>query len=198
MKLIIGLGNPGKEYDNNRHNLGFICLDQWAQSREKKFAKGANFDYIVMENVILIKPKTYMNNSGEAVKQVLEKWKVNEFLVVYDDIELPIAKIRIRQGGGDGGHNGIKSLLKVIPPEELKRIRIGVGRNKAIAPRDYVLSDILPEEKVLLNSVLALAGKFIDIYIKYDFNTVLNEYSIWKKSCSGAESSGIISPKEES
>ncbi|MEN6444691.1 MAG: aminoacyl-tRNA hydrolase [Candidatus Cloacimonas sp.] len=198
MKLIIGLGNPGKEYDNNRHNLGFICLDQWAQSREKKFAKGADFDYIVMENVILIKPKTFMNNSGEAVKQVLAKWKVNEFLVVYDDIELPIAKIRIRQGGGDGGHNGIKSLLKVIPPEELKRIRIGVGRNKAIAPRDYVLSDFLPEEKVLLNSVLALAGKFIDIYIKYDFNAVLNEYSIWKKSCSGAESSGIISPKEES
>lgn len=198
MKLIIGLGNPGKEYDNNRHNLGFICLDQWAQSREKKFAKGADFDYIVMENVILIKPKTFMNNSGEAVKQVLAKWKVNEYLVVYDDIELPIAKIRIRQGGGDGGHNGIKSLLKVIPPEELKRIRIGVGRNKAIAPRDYVLSDFLPEEKVLLNSVLALAGKFIDIYIKYDFNAVLNEYSIWKKSCSGAESSGIISPKEES
>jgi peptidyl-tRNA hydrolase len=88
-------------------------------------------------------------------------------------------------------------LLEVIPPDELKRIRIGIGRTDEIDPRNYVLSDILPEEWELLNPALDLAGKFIDLYIKYDFNAVLNEYSIWKKSCSGADSSGIVSPKEE-
>ena len=125
MKLIIGLGNPGKEFANNRHNLGFICLDRWALGRERNFAKGDVFDYIVLKRAVLIKPKTWMNRSGEAIKQALKQWIISEYMVIYDDIELPVAKIRIRQGGGDGGHNGIKSLLAVIPPEELKRIRIG-------------------------------------------------------------------------
>ena len=197
MKLSIGLGNPGKEFAQNRHNLGFICLDRWASGRERTFAKGDVFDYIILKRAVLIKPKTWMNRSGEAIKQALKQWIISEYMVIYDDIELPLAKIRIRQGGGDGGHNGLKSLLEVIPPDELKRIRIGIGRTDEIDPRNYVLSDILPEEWELLNPALDLAGKFIDLYIKYDFNAVLNEYSIWKKSCSGADSSGIVSPKEE-
>ena len=197
MKLIIGLGNPGKEFENNRHNLGFICLNRWALDRDKNFVQGDVFDYLVLPRAVLIKPKTYMNCSGEAIKQSLKLWKISEYLVIYDDIELPVATIRIRQGGGDGGHNGIKSLLNVLAPEDLKRIRIGIGRDKEIAPRDYVLGDILPSEWELLNPVIDLTGKFVDLYIKYDFNAVLNEYSIWKKSCSGTESSGNISPKEE-
>jgi len=197
MKLIIGLGNPGKEFANNRHNLGFICLNRWALDRERNFIEGDVFDYLVLPRAVLIKPKTYMNRSGEAIKQSLKLWKISEYLVIYDDIELPLATIRIRQGGGDGGHNGIKSLLNVLAPEDLKRIRIGIGRDKELAPRDYVLGDILPSEWELLNPVIDLTGKFVDLYIKYDFNAVLNEYSIWKKSCSGTESSGNISPKEE-
>ena len=198
MKLIIGLGNPTREFEHNRHNLGFICLDRWAADKGRKFAKGEIFDYIFMHRAVLIKPRTYMNSSGEAVQKAMACWKITDSMVIYDDIELPTAQIRIRQWGGDGGHNGIKSLLTVIPPEELKRIRIGIGRNKEVEPRDYVLSDILPEEWDLLNPTLDVVGKFIDMYIKYDFNAVLNEYSIWKKSYSGADSSGIISPKEES
>jgi PTH1 family peptidyl-tRNA hydrolase len=113
-------------------------------------------------------------------------------------LELEPQVLRIRKGGGDGGHNGMKSLFAVMPPSDLKRIRIGIGRDASLSVSDYVLSEIPDTEWVLYNPVLELAGKFVDSYIKYDFDSVLNEYSTWKKSYSGAKSAGIISPKEES
>ncbi|MDD3235227.1 MAG: aminoacyl-tRNA hydrolase [Candidatus Cloacimonetes bacterium] len=198
MKLVIGLGNPTEEYRNTRHNLGFICLEKWTEKHGSSFSHEKLYDYLRVKETILLKPNTFMNCSGDALKDALTRWKITDTMVIYDDLELEPALIRIRQGGGDGGHNGMKSLFTVIPPNELKRIRIGIGRNPDIGVSDYVLSEISQPEWDLLNPVLELAGKFVDTYIKYDFDQVLNDYSTWKKSYSGTRSAGIISPKEES
>lgn len=197
MKLIIGLGNPTPEYQNTRHNLGFICLERWAAKHGINWSHEHVFDYLCDKGTVLIKPNTWMNRSGEALKLALERWKITDTMVIYDDLELDTAVLRIRKGGGDGGHNGMKSLFTAIPPKELKRIRIGIGRGDETEAYDHVLSEIPAEEWELYNPVLLLASKFIDTYIRYDFDQVLNEFSIWKKSYSGVKDSGIISPKEE-
>lgn len=197
MKLVIGLGNPTGEYEKTRHNLGFMCLDRWAAEHDKSWAKSKDFDYVATRSTVLIKPLTYMNRSGTALKEAMQKWKIGETLVIYDDVELEPAQIRIRAGGGDGGHNGVASLFSVLAPDQLKRIRIGIGKNASEPMADYVLSEFGDDEIDCLRSVIALAAKFVDTFIKYDFNQVLNEYSIWKKSYSAAISGGIISPKEE-
>lgn len=197
MKLVIGLGNPTAEYANTRHNIGFICLDRWATRHNKSWAHDKEFDYICLRGATLIKPSTYMNRSGVAVKEAFARWKITDTMVIYDDLELSEAVLRVRTGGGDGGHNGMKSLFTVIPPAELKRLRIGIGRGADSDARDYVLDEIPEQDWELFNPVLDLSIKFIDTYIKYDFSQVLNEYSRWKKSYSVAKSDGIISPKEE-
>lgn len=197
MKLIIGLGNPTQEYQNTRHNLGFICLERWAAQRGKSFNHGKEFDYALEKDTVLIKPNTYMNRSGDALKLALERWKITDTMVIYDDLELETAVLRIRKGGGDGGHNGMKSLFTAIPPSELKRIRIGIGRSMDTEVYDHVLSEIPASDWELFDPILKLAGKFVDTYIRYDFDQVLNEFSIWKKSYSGGITTGIISPKEE-
>ncbi|MDY0151405.1 MAG: aminoacyl-tRNA hydrolase [Candidatus Cloacimonas sp.] len=197
MKLIIGLGNPTLEYQNTRHNLGFICLERWASKHGKHWSHEQEFDYLCEKGCLLLKPSTWMNRSGEALKLAMERWQITDTMVIYDDLELETAILRIRKGGGDGGHNGMKSLFTVLPPKELKRIRIGIGRGDETEVYDHVLSEIPVSDWELYNPVLELAGKFIDTYIRYDFDQVLNEFSIWKKSYSAAKSSGIISPKEE-
>lgn len=196
MKLIIGLGNIGAEYVNTRHNVGFLCLDHWAAKHKYSFSHDTTFDFIKKSSVCCIKPNTYMNRSGLALSEAKRRWKISDYLVIHDDIELPLAKLRIRNGGGDGGHNGLKSLFDVQPPEDLKRIRVGIGRNED-EPRDYVLDCFQDEERETLQTSLQKVTELIDIYIKHDFSAVLNQYSIWNKSYSGAKATGIICPKEE-
>jgi len=195
MKLIVGLGNIGLKYARSRHNVGFLCLENWSRRHNVSFKHDVLYDFARYKGVCLLKPNTYMNRSGLALAEALRRWKVEEALIVHDDIELPLAQLRLRSSGGDGGHNGVKSLLEVQPEDALKRMRIGIGRD-AGPPRDYVLDDFAEEELLLLQPVLDKAGEFIDIYIKSDFNSVLNAYSIWKKSCSGDENPGNTSPKE--
>ena len=197
MKLIIGLGNPTREYQNTRHNLGFICLDLWADRHGKGWTQTPEYDYLCVSDTALLKPNTYMNRSGDALKLAMARWKVSDILVIYDDLELDTAALRIRRGGGDGGHNGMKSLFTAIPPSELKRIRLGIGRISDVEAYDHVLSEIPEADWELFKPSILLVTKFMDTYIKYDFDQVLNDYSIWKKSYSGARSTGIISPKEE-
>ncbi len=197
MKLVIGLGNPTAEYANTRHNLGYICLDKWAQQKGKSWSQDTLFDYIQIRSAVLIKPKTWMNRSGLALQEALRRWKISDIMVVYDDLELAPAVLRIRNGGGDGGHNGIKSLFEVKTPDELKRIRIGIGRSTTLEPHEHVLGEMDEAELEILDPALKLAVKLTDTYVKSDFSQVLNEYSNWKKSYSTAKSSGIVSPKEE-
>ncbi|NLW19005.1 MAG: aminoacyl-tRNA hydrolase [Candidatus Cloacimonetes bacterium] len=195
MKLILGLGNIGEEYQFSRHNSGFMCLDAWAAKRGLKFRHGDLFDFLLHKDTCLIKPNTWMNRSGLALEEALRRWKPSQILAVYDDLEIPLGAIRIRSGGGDGGHNGIKSLLGVLPADQIKRIRIGIGRDDS-DPREYVLEDFSSEELQKLQPVLKQTCEFMDVYIKSDFSTMLNAYSVWKKSCSGDIQAGNKSPKE--
>lgn len=197
MRLIIGLGNPTDTYRSTRHNVGFMCLDFWAAANKKRFTSGPIFDYLILREVVAIKPKTYMNLSGKALKSALDKWSISETLVVYDDLELEAKQLRIRSGGGDGGHNGMKSLFEVIAPNELRRIRVGIGRSDTLPADEYVLAEFSPSELASYNETFLLVSKFLDAYSRNDFNHVLNEYSRWKKSYSGGNAAGIESPKEE-
>lgn len=197
MNLVLALGNPGTKYENTRHNLGFIAVERWAEARKLSFAHTGLYDYLVYKEMVVIKPNTYMNLSGKALAHALTKWKVSETLVVHDDIELKATELRVRLGGGDGGHNGLKSLFEVLPPDELRRIRIGIGRSDTIPADQYVLQSFQPEELDSYKDSLALVSRFLDTFSRNDFNKVLNDYSRWKKSYSGGKAAGIKSPKEE-
>src|SRR3954452_17472744 len=130
MKLIVGLGNPGKEYENTRHNLGFVIIDQLASKlnvglNKKKF----NGLYYQTSEYILLKTQTYMNNSGECITAFLNYFRIptDNLLVIYDDIALPLGKFRYRNQGSAGGHNGIKSVIEKLGTNRFKRLRVGIG-----------------------------------------------------------------------
>ncbi len=135
MFIIVGLGNPGKEYENTRHNAGFNSLDVLAGKynisiREAEHKALVGKGYIEGQKVILVKPQTYMNNSGEAVREITDYYKVDpesELIVLYDDISLPVGTLRIRDKGSAGGHNGIKSLIQHLGTQVFLRIKVGVG-----------------------------------------------------------------------
>lgn len=197
MNLVLALGNPGTKYENTRHNLGFIAVQRWADAHRLSFSHTELYDYLVFKEMAVIKPNTYMNLSGKALAHALTNWKIAETLIIHDDIELKATELRIRLGGGDGGHNGLKSLFEVLPPDELRRIRIGIGRSDIIPADKYVLQDFLPDELDSYSDSLKLVSSFLDTFSKNDFNKVLNDYSRWKKSYSGGKVAGIKSPKEE-
>lgn len=197
MKLILALGNHPPKYHRTRHNIGFIALDRWAEAHKLSYSQTGLYDYVVFRQVVGIKPRTYMNLSGDALKAALLKWKVSEILIIHDDIELAATQLRVRSGGGDGGHNGLKSLFQIMPPADLKRIRIGIGRHPVLPAEKYVLDDFAQDELEGYNESLSLVSRFLDTFERNDFNSVLNEYSKWKKSYSDGKAVGITSPKEE-
>ena len=184
MKLIVGLGNPGKEYDMTRHNTGFYCLDvlsdEMNQSIDKEKFKGlyTKFKY-KGEDVIFLKPQTYMNNSGESVAAVMQFFKipVEDLLVIYDDMDMPVGKLRLRQKGSAGGHNGIKSIISHIGTQEFDRIRIGIGKDKLIPVVDWVLGKFPQEQQEDLNHALEQAAKAAKFSIKHSFSDTMNRYN---------------------
>ena len=127
MKLIVGLGNPGLKYRYTRHNIGFLIADYFAKSNKVKFKFAKRFKWLEIDNSIIIKPKTYMNLSGSAVLSALSQFQIEDILVLVDDIYLSIGDFRMRKTGGDGGHNGLKSIYGAIGNYDFKRMRIGVG-----------------------------------------------------------------------
>lgn len=171
-------------YQNTRHNIGFICLDEWARSHKKAFKQDAMFAYTITPKAVLIKPLTWMNCSGQAAREALRRWDIDQSLVIYDDLELSAGSLRIRSTGSDGGHNGIKSLLEVISGNELKRFRLGIGKEENSNAKDYVLQAPTDEQMQAIQPAIHKAVEFLDIFINRDFTAVLNEYSKWKKSYS--------------
>ena len=184
MRLVVGLGNPGKKYKSNRHNIGFAFLDSYFNAKNLKFKKRIKYDYLILDNVIFIKPKTYMNRSGEAVTSILTKYRIDEILVIVDDIHLPIGEIRIRKSGGNGGHNGLRSIVSTLGSTEFGRIRIGVGSPEEKDLSNYVLSDFSKEEILTLNNVFEMLNILLENYQNNDFDQLINEYSKYKKSYS--------------
>ena len=160
MKMIVGLGNPGKEYENTRHNMGFIVLDNFAKSLgisidKNKFNALYKDLFVAGEKVLLVKPLSYMNLSGEAIRAVMDYYKIDvkDIIIIYDDIALNIGKIRIRANGSDGGHNGIKSIISHIGTNNFNRIKIGIGPQ--IGPSEYfVLNNFPKEQSEILKEVL--------------------------------------------
>lgn len=184
MKLIIGLGNPGKEYEKTRHNAGFMALDLIAQelhveANQNKF-KGLYAKTNVGRNgVILLKPQTYMNLSGESVREVMEYFKIpkEDILVIYDDMDLPVGKIRLRQKGSAGGQKGVKNIIQHLGTQEFNRIRVGIGKDDRIPTVDYVLGKVRKEDMQAYNEALVDAKNAAIHSITHEFDVTMNEYN---------------------
>lgn len=184
MKLIVGLGNPGKEYLNTRHNVGFMCLDNFAREHELDIEK-KKYDGLFVktslygEDVILLKPQKYMNLSGEVVKRFVDYFKIdiNDVLVVSDDLDIPVGKIRLRYKGSSGGHNGLKNIEQNIKTEEYKRLRIGISNDKAIDTKDYVLGDFSTSEKEVIEETIKKSSLILKDFITENFDVVMNKYN---------------------
>lgn len=183
MKLIVALGNPGIEYENTRHNMGFIVLDKYAHDNGIEFKEKFNGLYaktmINNEIVIFLKPLSYMNLSGTVVKKYVDYYKIDvqDILIIQDDIDLPIGKIKLKYKGSDGGHNGIKNIILNLKTEEFKRFKIGIGRKDGISIKDYVIGKLNEEDKLILQKILSYSNNIIDDFIIQDFEKIMSKYN---------------------
>ncbi|MGN1401640.1 MAG: aminoacyl-tRNA hydrolase [Bacillus sp. (in: firmicutes)] len=185
MKLIVGLGNPGKEYDKTRHNIGFEVIDALAErwnidlnQAKHKGLYGAG--YVSGIKVVLLKPLTYMNLSGESIRAVMDYLKIDveDLVVLYDDLDLQTGKIRLRQKGSAGGHNGIKSTIAHLGTQEFNRIRIGIGRpSNGMSVTNYVLGRFQKEEWGELVPAIEKCCQACEAFTEKDFLKVMNEYN---------------------
>ncbi len=184
MKLVVGLGNPGKEYAKTRHNVGFMVLDYFAKEQgvsieQNKFKGLIGECRIGFEKVILLKPQTYMNLSGESIRSIVDFYNIaiEDIIVVYDDLDLPCGKLRLRANGSSGGQNGVKSIISHLGTQEFNRIRVGIDKNPQIKTADYVLGKFSEEQQNLVNEALVQANDAILCFIKDDFNKAMNLYN---------------------
>ncbi len=184
MRLIVGLGNPGSKYEQNRHNVGFHVLDAFAAQQNVQFRKHKLYEVAQCGDVLLMKPTTYMNLSGNAVTSVKTSYAIEELLVVVDDINLPLGEIRLRHRGGYGGHNGLKSVGNSLGSGEFKRLRIGIDVPTSSELRNFVLSNFSAEECGILSHTYAFTTELLTVYVEQDFTGMLSEFSKRKQSYS--------------
>ncbi|MBE9513207.1 MAG: aminoacyl-tRNA hydrolase [Chloroflexi bacterium] len=191
MKLIVGLGNPGRGYASNRHNIGFMCLNYFAKTQgirlDKKQGKArTGAGEVAGDKAILARPQTYMNLSGESVSRLVKKFDINlnDLVVIHDDLDLPLGKIRIRHGGSSGGHKGIDSIISLLDSQDFSRLRIGIGRPTSgpaqISEADiisYVLSDFTPEEKRTVTGVIPRVSEAILCLLTEGLSSAMNKYN---------------------
>ena len=184
MKLIVGLGNPGKEYENTRHNTGFLVIDSFAKKNNieitKKKYNGLYGEFTLnKEKVLLLKPQTYMNLSGESVARFVNFYKIdiNDILVINDDLDLEIGRLRLRKNGQSGGHNGLKNIALNLGTNDFKRLRVGISKNKQIDTKDYVLGRFTSEEKIILEKVIEETDNILTDYVKLDFEKLMSKYN---------------------
>ena len=186
MHIIVGLGNPTKEYQNTRHNIGFDVIDKLADRfsitvLEKKHKAFIGKGIINGEKVILAKPQTYMNLSGESVRELIDYYKVDEktqLIVIYDDISLDVGQLRIRKKGSAGGHNGIKSIIQHLGTDIFPRIKMGVGEKpKGYDLADYVLGHFKKEERVIMDESVVTATKAVELMVVDEIGEAMNLYN---------------------
>ena len=180
MKMIVGLGNPGKQYERTRHNSGFMAVDKVAEKLNLNIDK-KEFAALTAKNnqVILVKPQTYMNNSGESVSQIMKYYHIdiNDLLIIYDDLDLKYGQLRLRLKGSSGGHNGIKSIINYIHSENFKRIRIGIEKNPLIETADYVLGKVEKDKQQLFDDSIEKASQAAIEFITDEFEKIMNKYN---------------------
>lgn len=186
MKCIIGLGNPGKKYENTRHNIGFTVIDTFSeqyglQLTKRKFNCLYETTHIESNQVLLVKPQTFMNLSGEGVKPLIDFYRIQpeNIVVIYDDLDLPLGKIRLRTKGGHGGHNGIRSLIDHLGTKEFNRVRIGIGRPTDNTPVvNYVLQTFRQEEQGDVQQVIDQTIKACETWFTSSFNDAMNRFNL--------------------
>ena len=181
MTILVGLGNPGRKYSDTKHNFGFWVLDQFTDKKSLIFQAGKG-DYLLAKNgeLVCIKPTTFMNNSGLPLLDVKQFFKVEtgNFLVVYDDIDLPLGTLRFRTGGGTGGHKGIESIIYQLQSENFNRLRMGIATESDMNPSEkYVLSSFQRQEEKLKNEMIEKACKGIDYYPSHNINETMNKFN---------------------
>jgi PTH1 family peptidyl-tRNA hydrolase len=191
MKFIVGLGNPGKSYARNRHNVGFQCLNHYARLHSIPFDRRqcqarAGIGKVKGEKLLLAKPGTFVNLSGKSVACLVHKHSIplSDLLVIYDDLDLPLGKIRLRQSGSSGGHKGMNSIITALGSEDFSRIRVGIGRPQAEkqsmsedAVVSYVLSDFSPQEETIIKPVIASVCKAIDCFLTQGITAAMNKFN---------------------
>jgi PTH1 family peptidyl-tRNA hydrolase len=193
MKLIVGLGNPGQKYANNRHNLGYMCLSEFAKAHEIKLDKKqgqsrTGTGEIGGETVILARSQTYMNESGEAVRWLVLRYnlKPDDIIIIHDDMDLPLGKVRIRQGGSAAGHNGIKSIISELGYPDFIRVRVGTGRpgvTKSGVPTaedeviGFVLSDFVRDEQKVVDQTIPKVSEAVEYLINDGLAAAMNKYN---------------------
>jgi len=192
MKLIVGLGNPGRDYVNNRHNVGFKCVDLFAREHgipltQRRALSKLGIGEVSGTKIVLTKPQTFMNLSGEAVSALARRYKISakDILVIYDDLDLPLGKIRIREKGSSGGHNGLKSIIAHLGTQDFPRIRVGIapseGSDSAAAPEvdaiEHVLSDFTEAEKAVMREVYLRVAAAIECVLTEGIAAAMNKYN---------------------
>jgi PTH1 family peptidyl-tRNA hydrolase len=187
MYIIAGLGNPGKKYENTRHNIGFITLDYLAERHDIKINKIKHKALvgegrIAGQKVLLVEPQTYMNLSGESLREVMDYYKVDieDMIVIYDDIDLEAGAVRIRKKGGPGTHNGMRSIVQHLGTD-FPRIRMGIGKDRRGDLVDFVLGGFTKEDKEVLEPAIERAALAIEMYISEGIEKAMNKYNIKAK-----------------
>ena len=181
MNILVGLGNPGRKYADTKHNFGFWVLNRFAEKRSLTFQAGKG-DYLLAKkgDIICIKPTSFMNNSGIPVLEVKQFFKAEQgqFLVMYDDIDLPLGTIRFRDGGGTGGHKGIESIIYQTRSEKFNRLRIGVATEDEMRPAErFVLSPFKEGQKEIVNEMIEKACEGIEYYLSHDMMETMNKFN---------------------
>lgn len=182
MKLVVGLGNPGKKYSKTKHNIGFISIDHYSDNNNIKLKKERKFNgkSLKIGDLVLLKPHTFMNNSGISVKAVMDYYDIDikDVLVIYDDLDLPLGKIRLREKGSAGGHNGIKSIISHLKTEEFKRVRVGIDKNPLIETKNYVLGGFTKKETEIMSPVYKIITEIIEDFNNgKDFVHIMTKYN---------------------
>lgn len=184
MKLFIGLGNPGKKYEHTRHNMGFDVIDLFSDMAQidvdkavfhGEMGRGEIFD----EDVMLFKPTTFMNLSGTAVREVISYFKIplEDVIIIFDDMALPVGKIRLRNDGSSGGHKGMQNIIEQLGTDQIKRIRVGIGEPMEHDTIDYVLSKPLKEEKPLIDEAIENAVQALKETLKSNFERAMARFN---------------------
>jgi PTH1 family peptidyl-tRNA hydrolase len=183
-KLIVGLGNPGRKYAHNRHNVGFQCLDRLAQAHGLSFTQrrvkaSLALGKIADVRVVLARPLTYMNLSGQAVRPLVSFYKLSleDILVIHDDLDLPLGTTRLRPEGGSGGHKGIRSIIEALGSQAFPRLRVGIGRPPGNDAVSYVLSDFTADEQITLESVYERVVAAAELFLREGIEAAMNAYN---------------------
>lgn len=184
MKLIVGLGNPGREYAKTRHNVGFMILDNYCEKNNlyfdsNKFNGLYSQTIINNEKVIFLKPQKYMNLSGEVVRDFVHYFKIDikDILIINDDLDIKMGKYKLKANGSSGGHNGLKNIGEQLGTFEYKRLKIGISNNKKMETKDYVLGNFNNEEINILNSIIKVSENIINDFVNMSFDLLMTKYN---------------------